>query len=638
MFLRLNNNRNRLLGAIGTIWLVSVAAIFAFTPTTCAGESQAEPVVVAHWTNGHLTREGLLLDMATQFNQCGHRTQSGRPVVVKVYDVPPSLQAAYLVDRLKWGIRRPIWEESGIPIDPNIPDPTIVTPSSAHWLVTVNHEVGRSVVDLAAAQSIVSPFIGIVTYQDMARCLGWPEKELGYADILALRAEPDGWDRSTCAKAEWGSRPLVAFTDPTTSSTGRSLLLGLYSTAAGKSPEELTLDDVTDQGVVGYIKEFQSLIDHYSIGTTVLNTKIYQGPRYGHFFIMPEDNLIHLYEGTEEAYIGGKKVTAPPIERQMVMIYPKEGAMPRTNCACIVQGDWVTGEHEEAAQQWIDFIREDAQQRAFMGAGFRPGTDISLTDPASKIDPRFGLDSEQPAVVINPSLIKPDVAAVIDQSWETVKRPGIVTLVVDNSSSMMGSELERATDGVVRLLDKTAKNNQVGLVTFKLENDETIIVSIPVAPLEENRLRIADSVKDSRAQGESALYDAIKAAIQMTDDATGEEGAIRGVVVLTDGRNTTGNTRLHDLIVMRSKSECLVKEVGDELVDQCTVSPVDKTQVRGNNVALETTHRIQIFFIGIGEDVDLGVGRLLAEASGAEYVGTPEEDLANVIEEFGKYF
>ena len=35
-----------------------------------------------------------------------------------------------------------------------------------------------------------------------------------------------------------------------------------------------------------------------------------------------------------------------------------------------------------AAETWIEFIREDEQQRAFMAAGFRPGTDIALDDPA----------------------------------------------------------------------------------------------------------------------------------------------------------------------------------------------------------------------------------------------------------------
>ena len=508
-----------------------------------------------------------------------------------------------------------------------------MTPSSAHWFVQVNHEVGHDVVDLANARSIVRPFVGIVTYQDMAVCLGWPEKKLGYADIIALRADPQGWAKYDCADAEWGQRPLVSYTDPTTSSTGRSLLLGLYAIAAEKSPEELTLDDVNNPDVIAYVKNFQNLIDHYQIGTTVLNTKIHQGTRYGHFFIMPEDNLIQLYEGTATAYIDGKKVTAPAIALgSMVMIYPRDGALPRNNCACIVQEDWVTDEHKEASEQWIDFILEEAQQQSFMAAGLRPGTDLSLT--GGPINPRNGLDPSIPDVVLIPSLIDPAAAAVIDESWQFVKRPGIVTLVVDTSASMKGSKLTEAADGVDLFLKKTARNNQVGLVTF----NDAIIESIPVAPLSQNRFTITETVRRARAQGESALYDAIKTAIEMTDATTGEPEAIRGVVVLTDGKNTTGDTRLHDLILMRSESECIVKEVGDKLVDQCTGSAVDEKEVTGIKLALETRHPVQIFFIGIGERVDIQVGRMLAEASGAEYVGSTEEDLAKVIEAFGKYF
>lgn len=175
-------------------------------------------------------------------------------------------------------------------------------------------------------------------------------KKIGYADIIALRNDPHGWASYPCARTEWGTKPLLAFTDPTTSSTGRSLLLGLYAIAAGKAPEQLSIADVDDPEVVAYVKDFQKLIDHYLIGTTVLNTKVYQGPRYGHFFVMPEDNLIHLYEGTEISYFDGIKTTAPPIEERMVMIYPKEGAMPRNNCACIIQAEWVSDEQVEAAQ------------------------------------------------------------------------------------------------------------------------------------------------------------------------------------------------------------------------------------------------------------------------------------------------
>lgn len=47
---------------------------------------------------------------------------------------------------------------------------------------------------------------------------------------------------------------------------------------------------------------------------------------------------------------------------------------------------------------------------------------------------------------------------------------------------------------------------------------------------------------------------------------------------------------------------------------------------------------VQIFFLGIGDDVDMMNGRILADATGAEFPGVAEEDLANVLEEFSEYF
>ncbi|MBI4233067.1 MAG: extracellular solute-binding protein [Chloroflexi bacterium] len=617
--------------------------------------SQPGPSVkVVHWATGHLTRQGkdrdgkelrLLPVMAEEFNKAGERTESGKRIVVEVHDVPSELQGRYLVERVTTGVRIDLRQMTNgyVAQETSDSDPVIVTPSDAHWLVSANHDAGRALVDLSAARSIVSPVIGIVTYEEMARCLGWPEKAIGYADIIALRSDPMGWARYPCARAAWGQRPLLAFTDPTTSSTGRSLHLALYSFASGKPPEQLTLEDVTDPQVVSYVKQFQGLIDHYLIGTTVLNTKVHQGPRYGHFFIMPEDNLIQLYEGTERAFIQGKKVTAPPLpkDHRMVMIYPREGSMPRTNCACIVQAEWVSNEQVEAAQRWIDFLRKDEQQRSFMSAGFRPGigTDVSLTDPTSKINSKYGLDPTQPTRVLFPSLMDPTVAAAIDDSWIEVKRPSIVTWVLDTSGSMEGAKLQQAKDGMIGALDNMARNNWAGFLTFS----DTTHTRIPVAPLTENRFRIADAVQGVQASGGTALYDAIKAAIEMTNATPGEADAIRAVIVLTDGKATRGETGLDDLIRMVSSDETPISSFsGLE-----NTSPVDdrgrlleKTEVAGIGLALaiETRYPIQIFFIGIGEDADMQIGRMLAEATGAEFQGVTENDLAQVLEEFSKYF
>ena len=136
----------------------------------------------------------------------------------------------------------------------------------------------------------------------------------------------------------------------------------------------------------------------------------------------------------------------------MVMIYPKEGSMARNNCACLVNADWVTAEQAEGAEQWIDYMLEDEQQRVFMESGFRPTAGLTLDDHASKITAKYGLDPAKPTKEMDPSRIKPDVAAAIDASWDDVKRTGIVTFVVDTSGSMLGTKLQQTKDGMERVI------------------------------------------------------------------------------------------------------------------------------------------------------------------------------------------
>jgi Ca-activated chloride channel family protein len=575
--------------------------------------------------------------------------RSFKSIQVEVFNVPSELIGKDRVQRIQYGVALNLSDMTSGYVKENIVAPTIVTPSSAHWLVSANHEIGRPIVDFENAEAIVKPVIGIVTYQEMAECLGWPEKEVGFQDIIDLRNTEGGWASTGCDPTDWGNKPLLAITDPTTSSTGRSLHLGLYSIFSGIAPEELTLDEVNDPAVVAKIKEFQSLIDHYQIGTTVLNTKIVEGPRYGHFFVMPEDNLIHLVEGTEEAIINGFEADVPPFtEHKLVMIYPKEGSMPRNNCACIVDADWVSEEQKVASLKWIEFIRQDDQQRKFMAAGFRPGTDISLDDPASKITAEFGLDPNGPTKngkkVLNPSFIKPGVAAEIDRNWQLVKRPGIVNFVVDTSGSMLADgKIDRAREGVQLAISSMAPNNQVGLITF----DDDVTIEAELATKLETRgdethgSQIALMASELKAGGETALFDAVREGILSVDRAEGPADAIRAIVVLTDGQANRGAYDLDDLIELKSTSETGIGSYvgwkGTVPMDTLGVE-IPSESVFGKELTIETTHDVQIFYIGVGEDADLEVGRILAQATGAHLRGTTNEDLAQVLEEFSHYF
>src|SRR3972149_6641207 len=268
---RRGSGRSSLFSAIAFAWLAGVGWLL-WWPGQTIGEPL--PVVVTHWANGHMTNNNLLPRFAEQFNRADNRTSSGRPIEVRPFTVNSGRMLPDLVGRVAHGAA----------IDPNLPDPTIVTPAADPWLVQANYLSGHPVIDLATTQKLATTWIGIVTYREMAEWLGGPQKEIGIADILALRNDPRGWLSCPGVKAEWGQQPRISFTDPDSSSTARSVLFALYAIAAGKSPEQLTLADVTSPDVVGYIKRFQSTIDNYVPDTLILNSKIYLGPRYGHFF------------------------------------------------------------------------------------------------------------------------------------------------------------------------------------------------------------------------------------------------------------------------------------------------------------------------------------------------------------------
>ena len=127
----------------------------------------------------------------------------------------------------------------------------------------------------------------------------------------------------------------------------------------------------------------------------------------------------------------------------------------------------------------------------------------------------------------------------------------------------------------------------------------------------------------------------------MTDAAQGPANAIRGVVVLTDGQANEGSTQLHDLIQMASRNEKPIERC--EYYDCAQAIEVGGVRVKKDDVmgvgpGINTQHTIQIFFIGVGDDADMQVGRMLAEATGADFQGVAEKDLAEVLEEFSKYF
>src|SRR4051794_18130136 len=565
-------------------------------------------------------RGGLMPEMAKAFNRQHHKTSAGRPIEVQVVQCDSFVQTQDLVSRVKGGgpaIKHCVTTDS-----PGL-DPTIVTPQSDDELININQSAGRGVVDRTATRSIAETWLGIVTYREMAKCLGWPDKQLGYADIVELFQK--GWkSHSACASAAWGPQPRLAFTNPSTSTSGRNVLISLYSMAARKAPADLTVDDIDRPDVKALVSNFNELVDHYMSTTLALMTKIGQGEKYGQFFLMPEDSLVNLNLGHEQAI--AEDGTAQPMQgvqsRDLVMIYPKEGSVLNANPAAVVSASWVTPEESAAADVWINYLRSEDQQKTFAAAGFRPPRDTGFKVDAEKFK-QWGLNPDPPAETIEPGTLQPAVLARILSRWGAVKNTAIVMFVVDRSGSMEDdNRLEQVKDGLTKMLDtisdesNAGSSDEVGLITFSNSAE----VKVMPQPLSESKLQIGDFLEKMESGGGTALYDAIATGIEITDQAPGPEGAKRVVVVLTDGEANKGRC-LSEIVSMTSPDERDVAFCGK--VD----SPPPDQEIEGGILTVNHQHEVQVFFVGFG-DSDISAGRILAEATGAEYEASKDEELA----------
>lgn len=578
---------------------------------TATAPRDAEAIVM--WTSGE--KQQHLQPLIDQFNGSRVKTSAGKTVFAELKVVNSGPMSDYLIDAVG----------RGAPFPADAPAPAVVSPSVDHWLSRVNFVTGQPIFNLNETVDLALTPVVILTYAEMARCLGWPGKAIGYADILALQQDPRGWAACPTAKTEWGQQPLIAFTDPRVSSTARSVLFALYGIAANKPVDQLSVADIQNQDVQAWVRKFQSSVDHYYPETLKLQTKLFQGPKFVHFALVEEYTLPWLYRG-EVAFENatGQPAQNQPIQYQVVAIYPKEGTIVHNNPAGIPNGRWMTPGKTEAAKLLVDFLRTPAAQKAAVARGFRPAVPVEGVE--SQITPQFGLNPSEPTKLLG--RVSGEVGEAILATWEDVKKPGIAVLVLDTSGSMRdGNKMAAAKDGALKFLDSSSPSNAVGYVDFSAK----VNTVIPVTPLQDSRFQIADAIRRTQAEGGTALYDAVQRGVELADAAPGGEDIIRGVVVLTDGKRTDGQIRLDQLLKLTDANERPMTSYDENQT---------KVGLRASGLARGTKNRIHIFAIGVGgqDDVDWEVLRLMAEATSSVVSRSTEKDLAAVLERFGRYF
>mgnify|MGYP005837430993 CR=1 FL=1 len=400
----------------------------------------------------------------------------------------------------------------------------VISPDSSLWLTQLDLERQRREGDEATSLGQASSMVGevaryaispvvVAMWEDAARSIGYPERSLGWSDILAkARSDPD---------FKW-SHPS------TSSASGLLATLAEFYAGAGKT-RGLTRADATDQRTLDYVSALEKTVRHYGEGEWALIQQMLQSGRsYLDAVVVQEQLVIHFNRQ-------GKG--------RLVAIYPAEGTLWEDHPLALIEQPDLTPEARLAYAALRDYLLSPEAQKQILEAGYRPvDLNIALDGPASPIKAENGVDPLQPKTVLQ--MPGAGVLQVVRDVWWYTKRHTNVYLVADSSGSMAGAKMTDAQQALRIFLGEIRGDlERVGLIDFDSGASEVV----PLAELGTNRERLAQGIDRLQVGGNTALHDAVNLAY-MRLQALNDRERINAIVVMTDGQENNSRVSLKDLL------------------------------------------------------------------------------------------
>ena len=516
---------------------------------------------IEFWTND--TKAEWVGEVTARFNQARHEAADGRPIFVHVYRSDSG-------EFLPWLLEGRM-------------EPAAWSPGTIAWVNEANvqwEEVNGRRLVTGACPEVVHTAIGIGMWRPMARAMGWPETPIGWDEIVALADDPEGWARY--GHPEWGQFKF-GHTHPGGSNTGLLALTSLvYNTL--DIHEGLTPQLVHSEPVVAAFEKLEANTYHYGLSTRSLFTAMARrGPSY-----------LHAGTNSEIGVQATNYYQEEDLRYPLVFIAPAEGTFWSENPFCVLDGEWVTEEERAAAEIYRDYLLGKEAQEIAVDEWLRPvRADVPLRAPidlAHGVDPRITPETVQPLASVSGETVQ----AIQDLFAET-KKPAQIYVLLDISGSMRGEKLEAAKEGTIQFIGNLHRDD--GIAVFPFDNVVQRVQELRrVGDVGESTIA---RVRDIRSGGGTALHDAvcttmIEATRQRQLDQINGERRLYGVVLLSDGQNTSGQRDEQQMF------DCL---------------PVT-----------EDAGGIKIFTIAYGDDADEALLERIAEAtSGKAYAGDPEE-------------
>jgi Ca-activated chloride channel family protein len=409
--------------------------------------------------------------------------------------------------------------------------PTLWSPAGQSWIELINQtwttRTGHAFID-ASRPTVVSGLV-VAMWEPMARALGWPDKPIGWDDMIKVASDPKGW--ASYGHPEWGAFRFGHGHPDFSTSAMMSVISTIYA-AAGKKAG-LTADDLKNPKVIEKVGALEKAIVHYGESSSWLTEKLCtKGPAYLSAVTLYEANVVKA----NDKYKG-------KMPFKLVAVYPKEGTFWENHPTGVVNADWVTADQKAAAEKFLAFMTSKEQQAKAPKYGYRP-TDPSVPVTAP-IDAEHGADPAQSA---DKSLeyVSDAIFRRANEMWHDVKKHSTVYLVLDTSGSMNGDPMNAAKKGAADFIRQMQKDDEVAVIAF---SDQPHLLK-PLAKVREQGEAMAKMVEGLFADGGTALYDATLMALAEIEKnkKDNKDQRLYGVVVLTDGKDTSSKQKLSDLL------------------------------------------------------------------------------------------
>ncbi len=529
----------------------------------------------------------LLTELAHEFNGSDEATVGERCVFARV-QAKSSGGAAQLLSS--------DWDE-----DAEGPRPVIWSPAASSWGAIVDQrrgDAGQPALTGDFTSFMLTPLV-IAMPQPMAEALGWPDEPLGYADILALSQDPQGW--AAHGHPEWGAFRLGK-TNPNFSTSGLSALIAQTYAANGKT-SGLSIEDLDKASTDEFARSVEAAVVHYGDTTLTFMNNWFRADQRGNPFgyvsavAVEEKTVIDYNTGDPDGILQEGEEPRPP-RVPLVAIYPEEGTLYSDNPLFLLDAPWVDRDEAAGAQLFVDFVQEPANQRKVLEFGFRPGNpDVQIGAP---IDAAHGVDADQPQTLLD--VPAPAVLARLLDDWQDQRKPARVVLLMDVSGSMGevadpetgATKLDLAKQATIAALDDFNDDDEVGLRVFttNLPDGKDVLTLVEPGRVGDVREELQRKIRDLVPLEGTPLYRATQEAYEALV-GTYDPTRINAVVLLSDGVNDDGEPDDD-----REELQSLLDSLSAESEGQ-------------------QGQAVRVFPISYGSGADLATLRRIAEASQA---------------------